>query len=75
MMNNLSGYSLGYNIYHIPELVEIIIRNDYNLNDIYIQYWNKYRRFINYINKIGCLMMLKFNQTGFSEFHNIFYKL
>lgn len=76
MMNTLSGYSLGYNIYHIPELVNLIIKKNYNLEQIYKGYWNNnwYRLFIYYINNIGSNMMLSFNQKNFSLFHKSFFE-
>lgn len=73
MMNNLSGYSIGYNIYHIPELINLIIKNNYNIKNIYNDYWCYYKRIIYFINKIGCRMMLEFNQKDFINFHNNFF--
>ena len=30
MMNVMSGYSVGYNIYHIPEICNLIISNNFD---------------------------------------------
>lgn len=74
MINILSGYSLGYNIYHFPELLEIITENNFNVKKINSNYWNNYRRFIYFMNKIGTKLMLSFNQQEFAEFHDNFFK-
>lgn len=54
MMNIMSGYSLGYNI---EEICDLIVENDFDTKKVYQNYWHIYRRIIFYIN-YGGLMYL-----------------
>jgi len=74
MINNLSGYTLGYNIYHIPELCNSIITNNYNLKTIYDNFWCNKRLIINKINYIGLKLMEDMTQEEISEFHYYYFK-
>lgn len=74
MINNLSGYTLGYNIYHIPELCNSIITNNYNLKTIYDNFWCNKRLIINKINYIGLILMEDMTQEEISEFHYYYFK-
>ena len=35
MINMMSGYTLGYNIYHIPEFCKLIVENNFNTRKVY----------------------------------------
>ena len=74
MLNPLSGYTIGYNIYHIPEIAKLIIENRFNTEDVYRKYWNINRRIIYNLNLIGTKLMLTFDQNKFCNFHSHFFK-
>ena len=57
MVNMMSGYSLGYNIYHIPEICYLLIKHNFVIEDIYRNYWTFYRQVIYYINLGGLELM------------------
>ena len=74
MINNLSGYTIGYNIYHIPEFCNHIIQTNFNMELTYHNYWNIKRKIINKINLIGLNLMEKMSQEDISEFHYYYFK-
>jgi len=70
-MNVMSGYSVGYNIYHIPEVCNLIIGNNFNTKQVYLDYWDLTKRNIFKINYAGIEMLDNLNQieTGNFLFH------
>ena len=74
MINNLSGYTLGYNIYHIPEFCDYIVSSNFNKANAIQSYWNNKRRVINYINLVGLKMMYSFDASELNEFQTQYFK-
>ena len=71
MMNVMSGYSIGYNIYHIPEFCNLIIENNFDTKKVYQNYWDFRKRSIFKINYAGIEMLDNLNQidTGIFLFN------
>lgn len=75
MLNMMSGYSIGYNIYHIPEICNLLDKYDFILEDIYRGYWNIFRQVIYYINLGGLNLMNNIkDEKEFIEFHKIYFE-
>jgi len=74
MMNVMSGYSVGYNIYHIPEICNLIIRNNFDTKQAYLNYWDFKKRNIFKINYAGIEMLDNLNQLETGEFLFYYFK-
>ena len=74
MINNLSGYTIGYNIYHIPEFCNYIIKGNYSHEYVINNFWNYKRLLINKINLLGLQLMESMTQEELSEFHYNYFK-
>ena len=74
MINNLSGYALGYNIYHIPEFCKYMKEGDFSHNYVISKYWNNTRHIINNINSMGLELMENMTQEELSDFHFNYFK-
>jgi hypothetical protein len=74
MINNLSGYALGYNIYHIPEFCNYMNQGNFSHNYVISNYWNNNRNLINNINSLGLKLMENMTQEDLSEFHYYYFK-
>lgn len=74
MINNLSGYALGYNIYHIPEFCNYIKEGNFSHDYVVEKYWNNTRHLINNINFLGLKLMDNMTQEEISEFHYYYFK-
>ena len=73
MINNICGYSIGYNIYHIPEYSKYIYY--FNSHNKMIQnYWCFKRKIIYFISIIGLELMEDLTQDEMSEFHYYYFK-
>lgn len=73
MINNICGYSIGYNIYHIPEYSKYIYNNNSH-NKMIENYWCFKRKLIYFINIIGLELMEDLTQEEMSEFHYYYFK-
>ena len=74
IINNLSGYTIGTNIYHIPEICETVIETNFNTKKVIDNYWCLKRRIINKINNIGLNMMNDLSHSELTEFHHYYFK-
>jgi len=74
IINTLSGYTIGTNIYHIPEICDSIIKTNFNTKKVIDNYWCFKRRVINKINTIGLNMMNDLTYEELSEFHHYYFK-
>ena len=74
MMNVMSGYSVGYNIYHIHEICNLIIRNNFDTKQAYLNYWDFKKRNIFKINYAGIEMLDNLNQLETGEFLFYYFK-
>ena len=74
MINIISGYTIGYNIYHIPEYCDTIIKSNFNIKKTITEYWDIKRIIINKINTIGLLFMENLSQKEISKFHYYYFK-
>ena len=74
MINIISGYTIGYNIYHIPEYCDSIINSDFKLDTVVNSYWNFKRIIINKINLLGLNFMENLTQEELSEFLSYYFK-
>ena len=68
MMNIMSGYSVGYNIYHIPEYCKLIVESNFNIQKVYQNFWNLKRKIFFKINYGGLEMLNNLNQFETAEF-------
>ena len=76
MINITSGYTLGYNIYHMKEICDTIVASGFNTQITYKSYWNYNRYVINKINTIGQMLMNNMDVNELAEFHrNYFLKI
>lgn len=74
MINMMSGYTLGYTIYHIPEFCKLIVENNFNTKKVYQNYWNLKRRNIFRINYAGIEMMNSLSQKELADFQYHYFK-
>ena len=74
MINILGGYTLGYNIYHIPEYINSIIKNDYNIEKAIDEYWNYKRYMIYKTSLIGLKMLNSLDSMQIAEFQKYYAK-
>ena len=76
MINITSGYTIGYNIYHMKEICDTIVGTEFNTQLTYKSYWNYNRYIINKINTIGQMLMNNMDADELAEFHrNYFLKI
>ena len=74
LINNLSGYTIGYNIYHAPEIAALIVDTGFNIAGVIRRYWNTKRRIINTINMVGLAVLDSLSQTEIAEFHRYYFR-
>ena len=74
MINTLSGYTIGYNLYHIPEYCDLIVKGNFKLKHVVDKYWCFKRKLINSINLIGLKLLDNLTQEEISEFHYYYFK-
>ena len=74
MINTLGGYTLGYNIYHIPEYINSIIKNDFKVEKAIDEYWNYKRYMIYKTSLIGLKMLNSLDSMEIAEFQKYYAK-
>lgn len=73
IINHLSGYTISYNIAVIPEICNLIMKNNYNLQKVYGDFWTIKRRLLYTINIIGLHFMESLTKNELIEFHNYYF--
>ena len=73
MINITSGYTLGYNIYHMKEICDKIAESNFDMQKTYEFFWNFNRFYINKINSVGQKMLNSFSGKEIAEFHKNYF--
>ncbi len=63
LVNPISGYSVGLNIYNIPKIAKLIEENNLDTKKIYQKYWNFFRKTIFLINTSGQKVLLSYKSN------------
>ncbi|VVU94497.1 Lycopene cyclase protein [seawater metagenome] len=71
MVNPVSGYSLGINIYNIPKLAKLINIHQFDTFKIYQDFWNWEKKLMFIINLAGQKMLLSYKTN---KQYSIFFK-
>ena len=74
IINTLSGYTIGYNIQVIPEICNLVVKHNYNLEKVYLDFWTFKRRVIYNINLIGLKLMNTLSEKDLCNFHHYYFK-
>lgn len=71
LVNPVSGYSVGLNIFNIPTICKLVYKHKLNTKKIYQEFWNFYRKLIFLNSIIGQKLLLTYS-TNYDN--SIFFK-